>query len=161
MRVRIGVDVGGTKIEGIVLYGSDEIGRIRVATRHAAEQQLTATFRVGLMRAQDGAPFPNWDQDATAVDDPERGADPLERATVVAHEEQGARADSRGRRGGFAARMAAALRAAVSAGPSQPAGVRKRSESEYFGIPLWEIATGPNPERGERRGRPGRGAKCR
>ena len=32
MRVRIGVDVGGTKIEGIVLRGSDEIGRMRVAT---------------------------------------------------------------------------------------------------------------------------------
>jgi len=31
-------------------------------------------------------------------------------------------------------------------------GVRKRSEAEFFGIPLWEIAVGPDIERGELRG---------
>jgi fructokinase len=30
--LRIGIDVGGTKIEGVALAGSDEVGRIRVAT---------------------------------------------------------------------------------------------------------------------------------
>lgn len=44
----------------------------------------------------------------------------------------------------------AELRAA--AGRSQPQRVRKRSETELFGLPLWEIATGPDPERGEPRG---------
>jgi hypothetical protein len=45
------------------------------------------------------------------------------------------------------------LRAAASGSSRmQPKGVRKRSETEYFGLPLWEIATGPDPERGERRG---------
>jgi hypothetical protein len=40
-------------------------------------------------------------------------------------------------------------------GPSPqyvPRGVRKRSESVYFGMPLWEVATGPDPDRGEIRG---------
>ena len=31
-------------------------------------------------------------------------------------------------------------------------GVRKRSQAELLGLPLWEIATGPNPDRGEIRG---------
>lgn len=31
-------------------------------------------------------------------------------------------------------------------------GVRKRSETELFGLPLWEIATGPDPEKDEIRG---------
>jgi hypothetical protein len=31
-------------------------------------------------------------------------------------------------------------------------GVRKRSEGEIFGLPLWEIAIGPDPELGEIRG---------
>lgn len=31
-------------------------------------------------------------------------------------------------------------------------GVRKRSETELLGLPLWEIATGPDPENGEIRG---------
>ena len=31
-------------------------------------------------------------------------------------------------------------------------GVRKRSETELLGWPLWEIATGPDPEKGEIRG---------
>ena len=31
-------------------------------------------------------------------------------------------------------------------------GVRKRSEAEFLGLPLWEIATGPDPEKGEIRG---------
>lgn len=31
-------------------------------------------------------------------------------------------------------------------------GVRKRSEAEILGLPLWEIATGPDPEKGEIRG---------
>jgi len=30
--VRIGIDVGGTKIEGLALDGSEEIARLRVAT---------------------------------------------------------------------------------------------------------------------------------
>jgi hypothetical protein len=29
---------------------------------------------------------------------------------------------------------------------------RKRSDAELFGIPLWEVALGPDPLRGERRG---------
>lgn len=31
-------------------------------------------------------------------------------------------------------------------------GVRKRSEAEFLGLPLWEIATGPDPEKNETRG---------
>jgi hypothetical protein len=31
-------------------------------------------------------------------------------------------------------------------------GTRKRSKTELFGIPLWEIALGPDPVRGEQRG---------
>lgn len=31
-------------------------------------------------------------------------------------------------------------------------GVRRRSQAELFGIPLWEIATGPDLARGEQRG---------
>jgi hypothetical protein len=31
-------------------------------------------------------------------------------------------------------------------------GTRKRSKTELFGIPLWEIALGPDPSRGEQRG---------
>jgi hypothetical protein len=31
-------------------------------------------------------------------------------------------------------------------------GTRKRSKSELFGVPLWEIALGPDPSRGEQRG---------
>lgn len=31
-------------------------------------------------------------------------------------------------------------------------GVRKRSEAVYFGMPLWEVASGPDPEHGELRG---------
>jgi hypothetical protein len=30
--------------------------------------------------------------------------------------------------------------------------VRKRSKREFFGFPLWEVARGPDPERGERVG---------
>src|SRR5437773_10997523 len=30
--------------------------------------------------------------------------------------------------------------------------IRKRSEAKFFGIPLWEIAVGPDIERGELRG---------
>lgn len=48
-------------------------------------------------------------------------------------------------------REVAELRAAAQHAGS-PKCVRKRSESELFGIPLWEIATGPDPARGERRG---------
>lgn len=44
------------------------------------------------------------------------------------------------------------LQAATAGQFRPPSVVRKRSETELFGIPLWEIATGPDPERGERRG---------
>ena len=63
MALRIGIDVGGSKIEGIALVGTEERGRLRVATPrddYAAtleaivgvvaelEQQLDATGTVGL-----------------------------------------------------------------------------------------------------------------
>lgn len=35
--------------------------------------------------------------------------------------------------------------------PTIPA-IRKRATSELFGLPLWEIAIGPDPQRGESRG---------
>jgi hypothetical protein len=46
---------------------------------------------------------------------------------------------------------------ATAASTAFPAGnacrsIRKRSEAELFGIPLWEIAVGPDLERGERIG---------
>ncbi|HTI52399.1 MAG TPA: hypothetical protein VL475_15655 [Planctomycetaceae bacterium] len=44
------------------------------------------------------------------------------------------------------------LRAAAEHPLKSQKGVRKRSETELFGLPLWEIATGPDAERGERRG---------
>lgn len=49
------------------------------------------------------------------------------------------------------------LRAARGAGQTVRthrlrSGTRRRSETEILGIPLWEIACGPDPERGERRG---------
>ncbi len=36
--------------------------------------------------------------------------------------------------------------------PIQVRGVRRRSSYEYLGLPLWCIATGPDPARGEMRG---------
>jgi hypothetical protein len=34
----------------------------------------------------------------------------------------------------------------------RPRGIRRRSETEFLGLPVWEIAVGPDPERGEVRG---------
>lgn len=36
--------------------------------------------------------------------------------------------------------------------PVDMRGVRKRSNYEYLGLPLWSIASGPDPEKGESRG---------
>lgn len=44
------------------------------------------------------------------------------------------------------------LRAKTGRPRAVPRGVRKRSESVYLGMPLWEIATGPDLEHGEKRG---------
>ncbi len=40
--------------------------------------------------------------------------------------------------------------------PVAPRGVRRRSDYVYLGLPLWCIAVGPDPARGEMRGH----AKC-
>lgn len=47
------------------------------------------------------------------------------------------------------------MRRDAGAPPSSPAyfrGVRRRSDYEYLGLPLWCIAVGPDPGRGELRG---------
>lgn len=43
-------------------------------------------------------------------------------------------------------------RSAPPVAPPPIRSVRKRSEYEYLGMPLWSIALGPDPERGELRG---------
>jgi len=48
--VRIGIDLGGTKIEGIALRGSDEVARLRVATPRD-DYQATIDAVVGLVAA--------------------------------------------------------------------------------------------------------------
>src|SRR5262245_16696738 len=50
-------------------------------------------------------------------------------------------------------RITRSRRASGSRPASRPgATVRKRSKTEIFGLPLWEVARGPNPSRGERVG---------
>ena len=44
---------------------------------HVRDVFALATYRVGLMRMQDAPRFPNWDQDATAIEDDYASQDPV------------------------------------------------------------------------------------
>jgi hypothetical protein len=65
---------------------------------------------------------------------------------------QRVRALEREIRKGRAGTSTASARTRGSCRPSGERGIRQRSRTQIWGFPLWEIASGPYPEHGERRG---------